>query len=249
MEVAVPSFMWPLVLGANVLLITALVLAAQWQEGAHARGAFRLGALLTAWFAAALALSARGVFVGGANQPPAIALGVLPPLVVGGLMLALSRSVRAEALAIPAPWLVAIQSLRAVGIVFVVLLGDGVLPRQFALPAGWGDFTVGAAAPLVALALARKRTWARPLAMAWNLLGISDLLVALTMGALSAPGAIRVFQGAASTAAMARLPLSMVPVFAVPIFLLLHVVSLLGLLRGQVAGTMPRSRRALEGNA
>lgn len=248
MEVSVPSFVWPLVLGANVLLVASLAVAARRHVRPRDRG-LGVGAVLTLWFAAVVTLSARGAFVAGASGPPAIALGVFPPLVLGGLALALSRSVRTQALAIPPPWLVGIQTLRAVGIVFVVLLGDGVLPRQFALPAGWGDFVVGAAAPLVALALAREKPWARPLALAWNVLGVLDLVVALGMGALSAPSAIRVFLGDPSTAAMARLPLSTVPAFAVPIFLLLHAISVLGLVRWQGSRGSLAPRRPLESGA
>ncbi|HTP49473.1 MAG TPA: hypothetical protein VMK42_02145 [Anaeromyxobacteraceae bacterium] len=232
--IPVPSFVWPIVFGANALLIACLVLAVRRYGGVHARGlALGVGAALAAWCATMITLSASGVFVAGTDRPPTIELGLLPPLVIGGLALLLSRSVQAEALAIPQPWLVAVQSLRMLGVVFVILLRDGVLPRQFALPAGWGDFVVGALAPVVALALMTERSWARPLAVAWNVLGIADLVVAVGMGALSAPSAIRVFHGTPSTGAMAQLPLSMIPVFAVPIFLLLHLISLLGLIRAR----------------
>jgi len=53
--------------------------------------------------------------------------------------------------------------------------------------------------------------------------------VAVGVGALSAESSIRLFTGAPSTDAMAVLPLSLIPAFGVPIFVLLHVVSLLGL--------------------
>jgi hypothetical protein len=60
-------------------------------------------------------------------------------------------------------------------------------------------------------------------------IGLLDLGVAVGMGALSADSSIRLFTGAPSTDAMAVLPLSLIPTFGVPIFVLLHVVSLLGL--------------------
>jgi len=237
MTILVPSFVWPLLLGADALLIAYLVLAVRRYGGVHARGlALGVGGALTVWFAGMIALSASGAFVAGAGGPPTIALGVFPPLIIGGAGLVFSRTIRTKALAIPQPWLVAVQSLRMLGIVFVILLGYGVLPPQFALPAGWGDFVVGALAPLVAYALAREHPWARSLTVAWNILGIMDLLVALGMGALSAPSAIRIFHGSPSTGVMAQLPLSMIPVFAVPIFLILHVVSLLGIIRARTGG-------------
>jgi hypothetical protein len=226
MPVVVPSFVWPLDVGASLAVIVYLVLAARRHAPRLAPG---VGAVLVAWFALAVALSASGAFVGSPGRPPAIALGVLPPILAGGAALALSPAVRRAVEAIPQPWLIAIQVVRVLGVVFLVLLGRGVLPAQFALPAGWGDIAVGASAPAVAWALARGTRWARPVALAWNALGLADLTVAVTMGALSADGAVRVFTSAPSTAAMAELPLSLIPTFAVPIFVLLHLASLSGL--------------------
>jgi hypothetical protein len=230
MAALVPSFVWPIVFGADVLLIAYLVLAARRHGGVHARRiAVGVGAVLTGWFALVTALSADGVFLATTDGPPTIGLGVFPPILFGGVALAFSRKVRTAALSIPQPWLVAIQSLRVLGVVFLFLLGRGVLPGQFAHPAGWGDFAVGAAAPAIAWALATGRPWARKLAVAWNVLGILDLTVAVGMGALSAESSIRVFTSGPSTEAMAQLPLSLIPTFAVPLFALLHIVSLLGL--------------------
>ncbi len=230
MAALVPSFVWPVVFGSEVLLIASLVLAIRRHGGAHARGlAIAAGATLTGWFALMIVLSAGQAFVGAPSRPPGIGLGVFPPILIGGLALAFSRSFRRTALAIPQPWLVATQTVRVLGVVFLILLARGVLPGQFAHPAGWGDFAVGASAPFVAYALAKGKPWARPLAVAWNVAGILDLVVAVGMGALSAESSFRLFSNAPSTAAMAELPLSMIPVFAVPLFVLLHIVSLLGL--------------------
>jgi hypothetical protein len=60
----------------------------------------------------------------------------------------------------------------------------------------------------------------------WNVLGILDLIVALSIGTLSgilatgAPGEI-------STAPMETLPLLLVPAFLVPLFLMLHTAALM----------------------
>jgi hypothetical protein len=233
MSAVVPSFVWFVVFATAVLAIVALVLALE-RYGGTRGGAVALGAgaALAGWFALAVAASAAGAFVAAAGQPPTIGLGVFPPIVIGGAVLAASRAVRRAIVAVPRHVIVSIQTMRVAGVVFVVLYGRGLLPPQFALPAGWGDFTVGAAAPLVALALARSKPWARGLALAWNALGILDLAVAVTMGALSADSAVRVFTSGPSTTAMAQLPLSMVPVFAVPLFMLLHFVSIAQLRSG-----------------
>ncbi len=230
MAAQVPAFVWPIVFAADVAIIASVVLAIRRHGGSRAGpGAAAAGVLLAAWFVLVAVLSGAGAFLTSPGPFPAIALGVLPPIFAGVLALAWSRTVRELALAIPLPWLVGVQSLRVLGIVFVVLLGRGVLPAQFALPAGWGDFTVGVTAPFVAWALSARKPWALRLAVAFNAFGVLDLVVAVTMGALSTAGAVRVFANGPPTTAMAQLPLSLIPAFGVPLFALLHVVSLLGL--------------------
>jgi hypothetical protein len=59
---------------------------------------------------------------------------------------------------------------------------------------------------------------------AWNALGTLDLVVAITLGALSAQGTpFRVFTEGAGTQAMATLPWVMVPAILVPLYLLIHL--------------------------
>jgi hypothetical protein len=60
----------------------------------------------------------------------------------------------------------------------------------------------------------------------WNALGIIDLIVAVTMGALTA-GFVPGLVGDVTTAAMARLPLVLIPAYLVPLFLMMHVAVLL----------------------
>jgi hypothetical protein len=54
------------------------------------------------------------------------------------------------------------QTLRVVGVAFLVVLALGKLPAGFAIPAGLGDIAVGVAAPLVARRLARGTHRTRP---------------------------------------------------------------------------------------
>jgi hypothetical protein len=221
MAAQVPWFVWWTVLGVDVALVAALAGMA----GRQGASALRVALALGAWLALAAALSAAGVFASEPGRPPAIALGVVPPIVAGAIVLASSRRARERVAAVPPEWLVGVQALRLVGLVFIAMLSRGVLPARFALPAGWGDVAVGAAAIVVAAALASRRRWARPAAVAWNAAGLLDLAVAVGVGtALSAQGTT-----IPSTGAMAVLPLSLVPVFGVPIFVLLHLASLIGL--------------------
>jgi hypothetical protein len=62
--------------------------------------------------------------------------------------------------------------------------------------------------------------------VAWNLSGILDLTVAVSIGALVPLLAPNLY-GAVSTAPMSRLPLVLIPTYLVPMFLMLHFTALL----------------------
>ena len=125
------------------------------------------------------------------------------------------------------PALHGVQVYRTVGVVFVILLAQGQLPAHFAFPAGWGDIAIGLAAPFVALALARGVRGAVPLAVGWNALGLLDLVVAVGMGTgFLAPYLAPELGGRVPpAAAMGVLPMILVPAFAVPISVLLHLLT------------------------
>ena len=91
--------------------------------------------------------------------------------------------------ATPPEWLIAVQTYRIVGMIFIwPFMTAGVLPPGFALPAGIGDFITGLAAPFIAGAVAGRRVGAFRWARAWNWFGIIDLIVAPTAAVLSEPG-------------------------------------------------------------
>jgi hypothetical protein len=119
------------------------------------------------------------------------------------------------------------QAWRWVGIAFLFLYANKVLPAMFALPAGLGDMAIGITAPWMILALIRQPGFAGSTAFVrWNVLGVLDLIVALGLGTLGAtlttgaPGEI-------STAPLTRLPLLLIPAFLVPFFLMLHTATLM----------------------
>ncbi len=60
----------------------------------------------------------------------------------------------------------------------------------------------------------------------WNLLGILDLVTAVSLGAFSAYLGIGISE-TITTFPMARLPLVLIPAFLVPLFIMLHVTSLI----------------------
>jgi hypothetical protein len=86
------------------------------------------------------------------------------------------------------------------------------------------------------------RFGARPLALLWNALGVADLVIALTLGPLSAPGPLQVFVGPPDSSSMTTLPWLIIPGFLVPCLMFLHVV-IFARLAGGEAQASPRNWR------
>jgi hypothetical protein len=120
-------------------------------------------------------------------------------------------------------WLVgiiAIQTFRILGGVFLVRYFQGELPGVFAIPAGVGDVLTGLFAPLVAYWWLAEKPYARTAAIAWNLFGMADLVNAVVLGVLTGGGGGGI-----------AFPIVPVPTYAVPRAFLVHSYSLVGLLR------------------
>jgi hypothetical protein len=106
------------------------------------------------------------------------------------------------------------------------MMALGHLPALFALPAGLGDIAAGIAAPLVAFRLAQGT--GRHAALWFNAFGMTDLISALTLGALTAYHLINVTP---SGAPISELPLALIPTAAVPLLFALHITSVSALVR------------------
>jgi hypothetical protein len=182
--------------------------------------------LIGSWFAISISASALLIFKGGSPTsilpPLPIGLAVVTPIVLFGLWFAVSPGFRDFALALDPRILTLLQTWRIGGFTFVVLYFYGILPGVFALPAGLGDMAIGATAPLAAIYIAdfahRRRF------IVWQILGVFDLLLAVTLGVLASASPIGVLASGLTTDAMSVLPLSMIPTFAVPLLLILHFI-------------------------
>ena len=180
-----------------------------------------------AWLALILFLGARGAFVGAPGAPPlALLIGLLAPLGLFLLGYRYVRPLREFILSADLRVIVGIQAWRWAGLGFLTLYSYRILPGVFAWPAGLGDMAIGVTSPLVLAALLRQPGFAASKRfIAWNLSGILDLTVAVSIGALVPLIAPQLY-GDVSTAAMAQLPLVLVPTYLVPTFLMLHLTAL-----------------------
>ena len=184
--------------------------------------------VLAVWLLLVASLGAAGAFVGRPGTPPlAMAIGVGAPLLLFFAWLRLSQSFRDFVLSLDLRVIAAIQAWRWAGLGFLSLYAYHVLPAVFALPAGLGDMAIGFAAPWMILGLVRKPDFAASATFVrWNVLGILDLIVAVSIGTVSATLATGT-PGEISTAPMSTLPLLLIPAFLVPLFLMLHTAALM----------------------
>jgi hypothetical protein len=114
--------------------------------------------------------------------------------------------------------LVAVQTYRIGGIVFLWGMTQGILDPAFAIPAGVGDLLIGLTAIPFAIFLWKGYSWSKYALIVWSVLGIADLVNAITLGRITSPDF--------SNSTMATFPWILVPTVGVPLGLALHGVTL-----------------------
>ena len=182
--------------------------------------------VLAGWIATVWTLAANGVFRRGIGPVPTLPIAIVLPVLLGVFALTRSRAVGALLDATPASWLVGLQVYRILGGMFVVYWIRGAMPAAFALPAGIGDVLTGLLALPAAVWVASGSPIGRRIGIRWNVLGLTDFAIAITMGMLTAPGPAHLLALDHPNIQIATFPTAMVPGFVVPFSILLHVLSL-----------------------
>jgi hypothetical protein len=186
-----------------------------------------IAGVLAVWLVLVLVLGGAGVIARPPGTPPIpILIGAVGPVMLFLAACGLWPAFRASVQSLDPRLATAIQGWRAAGLGFLALYAHGVLPGAFAWPTGLGDIAIGVTAPWVVLALIRRPDFVISRGfVAWNVLGILDLVVAVSIGGListMATGAT----GEVTTQPMAQLPLVLIPAFLVPLFVMLHLAAL-----------------------
>lgn len=233
----------PVPLRLVIMLATdAVILYGLWRALARTdfssttRIAAWLGVTLTLaiWIGTIWTLAVHGVFRENiAGKVPALAIAIFLPMLIGIFVLTRSRAVASLLDATPASWLVGVQVYRIIGGVFLVYWIRGVIPTAFALPAGIGDIATGLLALPAAVWVASKSPIGRKIGIRWNVFGLTDFAVAITMGVLTSPGPGHLLALDHPNTLIGTFPTAMIPAFAVPFSTLLHVLSLRQLKRLQ----------------
>lgn len=191
----------------------------------------KIGVGLGAWYSLVFVLGRFGFFGMDPLFAPNIAFGFIAVFFILKRLYS-STFIQQAFEAIPLHWVMAVQIFRVMGYGFITFWQLGLLPGEFALPTGYGDVIVGLAAPLVAFLYYKRVSFSRQLAIVWNFIGIADLTMALTLGISTYPRPVQLLPAEPTNEPIALFPLVMVPLFAVPLSLLLHLLSLRVLKRG-----------------
>ena len=180
------------------------------------------------WFALVVFLGAREVFVAPRGTPPLPLLtAFMLPVVLFLIAYWISPRFREFVLSADLRFLTGMQAWRLGGFSFLALFTYGILPGYFAWPAGLGDMAIGLTAPWILVALNRNGNFASSKTfLAWNLFGLLDLVLAVTIGAIGPRLLVSNQVGAVDTSVMAHLPLVLVPAYLVPMFIVFHLTAL-----------------------
>jgi hypothetical protein len=186
-----------------------------------------VSAVLALWLGIVLLLGSQGAFVGGAGSPPLpIFFGLATPLALFFAAYFGWSAFREFILSADLRLVTAIQAWRWAGLGFLSHYAHGILPGLFAFPAGLGDMAIGVTAPWILLGLIRDKSFVTSRRyVIWNLLGILDLAVAVSMGVICS-GFLRGITLNVTTGAMGQLPLVLIPAYMVPVFIMLHFTAL-----------------------
>ncbi|OUS34256.1 hypothetical protein A9Q94_16910 [Rhodobacterales bacterium 56_14_T64] len=194
-----------------------------------------LAALFGVWYALVVALAKAGILMPPVEltDPPY----ALMPLLGGAFFLwALGRFTATGRIILhnlDHTHLISIQSLRLMGGLFVVGWAMGVLPWQFALPAGIGDIMAGIAAIQATRAAHRGDANAEHLIRRASIVGLLDFVVAVSTGIMTSPGVLQLMAFDTPNIINAY-PLALFPMFVVPIFIAFQLFSLQALRRSTV---------------
>ena len=145
---------------------------------------------------------------------PMPALGVAITLAAIGA-LAIRRDYRQKALRAGVRPLIAVHLVRFAGIYVLWLASQGLLPRDFALAAGWGHVIVAAAALIVLLAVRPDTSSGRTAILVWNTIGVVGVLIVFA-------AATRIAAADPLWQAFTGLPLSLLPTFVAPLVIATH---------------------------
>ena len=180
---------------------------------------------LTVWYLAVIFLGRLDFFAARPLFAPNIFLAFIL-LAIAIKKLLSSSKLQSFFESVPLNWIMSVQTFRVMGVGFLSLYYMKLLPGEFAIPTGLGDIAIGITAPIVAFLYTLGKSYSKKIAILWNYAGIFDLLMAITLGMLTYSKPFQFLPTEIPNDPIALFPLIIIPVFAVPLSIILHLFSL-----------------------
>jgi len=182
--------------------------------------------ICVSWFMAVVAMALSGGFDAAVGERPVVILfAVLMPVVLFSLSYASINAFRSWVLGLDMRHLIFLHSWRMIGMGFVFLFFHDRLPALFALPAGLGDAMAAMGAIFLGIALyEHASTVSRKRVFIWNTFGLIDFVIAVSLGVMTRTGEILHFNGSVGSEIMGAFPLALIPGFAVPFYVITHLI-------------------------
>lgn len=203
---------------AVVLVVTEIafslaVLKMLFKAGMSKPALISTSVFLTAWLGGMYYLLDNKLFSASGIPQIAFALGVATPIITGYAASTLWSPLRKAIHKIPTEGFLTLQIWRAVfGVLFFF---TAALPVWFQLIGGLGDITAGISAFIALTVFKKKRISERAAIIGGNTLGILDFIIVLNLG-------LFVVLKDQSPDIM----FDLIPLYVVPLFILLHIFSL-----------------------
>jgi hypothetical protein len=178
------------------------------------------------WFVTVLGAVLSGGFSASEGQRPvAILMAVTMSVITYAIAYYRIRAFREWVLSLDLRLLILLHSWRMVGAGFVFLYFYDRLPALFALPAGLGDAMTAIGAVFIGITLYERASTVSPERVyLWNAFGLFDFVVAVSMGVMTRTGEVLHFSGQVSSDIMGTFPLALIPGFAVPFYVITHLI-------------------------
>jgi hypothetical protein len=195
------------------VVFSLMILTVLGKAGASKSVLMIIGAVFTLWFAAAYTLLSQGFYADSDMPQLTFVMGVVIPVVLGYLAKQLWQPLTKAVDAMSTKTFLSLQFMRAAfGIMFFF---TAALPVWFQYTGGLGDILAGFGAYLGLYYFFRNPNEERQAIIRGNLIGILDFIVVLSLGVFV------VLQDHSPD-----MMFLLIPLYVVPLFILLHIFSL-----------------------
>ncbi len=127
-------------------------------------------------------MSFTGIFQQNTLPPKIFLFTSMPLLVFYFLITGINKNWKNIVSNISLPTLIRFHIIRFVGVFFFIIYYYNALPKYFAISAGIGDVLAAFTAIFVAKLAERKAKYYKPITIAWNIIGLIDILNVVVSG-------------------------------------------------------------------